>query len=281
MISIAKYYLFCVTIAAVYVLPGCKPKPDKVIVADYLVKNHLTVDIDSVMINQLLDTLLERKFQINRPYDPSFVNIYIVDSKSNAFRKEARLEQLANNCAYAGYNIIFLDDAYLRSFLDQHHVIPDPHTDELKDDQECFLYWVIGHELGHMMCGHLRGHFGEGSLDKLVQNSDLDNKAELQADSFFVHAIISSKSLRFSEERLMINILNAEIEQKIGKVETYGVGIMYDYTNEHVVSFAKQPTHPEYVVRLSRMLELSAKMGGDTGMYNMVSSFIKQLKEMQ
>ncbi len=173
-----------------------------------------------------------------------------------------------------------MDDAYLQSFLHDHHVSPDPHISYLTDDQECFMYWVIGHELGHLISGHGSKHFDTGSLDHFVINSSLENKEELQADSFFVHCIVPNQMLRQSEERLMMNILNSEIEQKIGKVQTMGVGIIYDYTNEHVVRYALQPTHPEYVIRLSRMLELSTREGGDTGLYNLVGGFIRQLREV-
>jgi hypothetical protein len=108
----------------------------------------------------------------------------------------------------------------------------------------------------------------------------LTNKQELEADYFFVASINQNPKLRSALQRLMFGILNAEIQQKVGVVQTYGVGIIYDYLDSAVVPYAQQKTHPEYVIRLARMLELSAKMSGDSGLYNHVAGFIKHLKEV-
>jgi len=265
---------------------NCKQVPADVILAKHLINEQLTTDADSVVVSHLLDTLLsgttrQGKVQINRPYAPSAINVYLIDGGA-AFIKGDRYgaDRLRGNCYFAGQGIIFIDDTYLRGFLARHQVRPDPQNNYLLDDQACFFYWAIGHELAHLVCGHLSGHFDAGSLEHFVKSSTLDNRQELQADSFFVHAITHRNKLRISEERLMMNILNTEIAQKIGPVQTVGVGLLYDYTNVHVVSYARQPTHPEYVIRLSRMLELSSKASGDIGLKNLVGGFIKQLKEV-
>jgi hypothetical protein len=85
--------------------------------------------------------------------------------------------------------------------------------------------------------------------------------------------------LRVSVETTLLDILNAEIQQKVGVIETLGVGIIYDYTNTKVVEYSRQPTHPEFVVRLGRMLELSASISGETGLHHLVTGFTRQLKE--
>lgn len=264
---------------------GCRQPPPDVVLANRLVSERMTSGSDSAEINHLLDTLTsgtawQGKVQINRLYKPNIINIYLVDGGTAFISEDNRgAAKLKGNCFYAGQGIIFIDDAYLRAFLARHGVRADPQNIYLLDDHACFLYWAIGHELGHLVCGHLSGHFDAGSLDHFVKSSSMDNRQELQADSFFVHAIVRRNKLRISEERLMMNMLNSEISQKIGPVQTMGVGLIYDYTNAHIVSYARQPTHPEYVIRLSRMLDLSSKFSGNIGLQNMVAGFIKQLKE--
>lgn len=273
-----------VAILVIWAISCRDAKSKEILIADYLLKEHLTTDTDSIEISNVLETLLENtkfrgKKQINRPYKSDLVNVYIIDGSISYIKEDAHISQLVNNCVYVGSNIIFLDVAYLKSFLNKHHVRKDSYSTQFINNQQCFLYWVIGHELGHLLCNHLAGHFESGSLEEFVNSSSIDNKAELQADSVFVHTISSNTNRRISVERLMLNILNAEIEQKVGVVEVYGVGIHYDYTNKNVVTYARQPTHPEYVIRLARMIELSSKLSGDKGLHNLVSGFIKHLKE--
>lgn len=263
---------------------SCGKTPNQVVVADYLISERLTTGLDSVDIRRVADTILHQtkwqgKIRINRPYDENYINMYVIDGGDPRVRQNDQAAQLIANCSYAGANIIFLDIAYLRTFLNRHHVSLSRDETVAKEEQQCFLYWVIGHELGHFVCGHLQGHFDSGSLDNFVKNASFDNRDELQADSFFVQSIVPRDELRSSEQSLMMSILNAEIEQKVGKVQTAGVGIIFDYTNKQIVTFSEQPTHPEYVVRLSRMLELSAKMSKDEGLYNLVSSFIIHMKQ--
>lgn len=270
---------------AITLVVCCKPKAPEIQTAGYLVTEKLTDSRDSVLVSRIADTLLSGtawrgNVFINRPYQPSGVNIYLIDGDKPLVRDNEYASTLIGNCSYAGRHILFLDEAYLSSFLPKHHVLTYPSSAGLIADSLCFLYWVIGHELGHLVCGHLHGHFDKGSLDSFVATSSLQNREELQADSFLVHALVPHYSLRISLERMVMDILNAEIEQEVGKIQTVGVGIIYDYTGKQIVTYARQPTHPEYVIRLSRMLELSTRVNGDSGMYHLVSGFIQQLKEV-
>ncbi|HEY4198771.1 MAG TPA: hypothetical protein VGM63_24695, partial [Mucilaginibacter sp.] len=165
-------------------LAACRQKPSVQITADYLLEHRLCTDHDSALIKQITDTILSNskwrdKVRINKPYDPECVNIYLFNGQAAFFRSDEQASQLSDNCYYAGYGIMFLDDAYFQSFLAAHHMDPGA--------QESLMYWIIGHELGHLICGHLSGHFSQRSLDKFVSNSTISNKEELQADSFYVN----------------------------------------------------------------------------------------------
>jgi hypothetical protein len=254
-----------------------------VALANYLIQQNFTTAKDSSQVEVALRTLLpgthyERHFQVNRTYDAKQVNTYIIDSREIHVAAAGQLSECLNNCAYIGDNIIVLDAAYIDSFLDRHHVIKD--SFDIAGTQQCFLLWILGHELGHLLCGHLDNHHFEGrSLEGFVKNASIENKEELKADSVFVSIILKTASLLTREESTMISILNAEIKQKTGEIPTAGVGLLYDYTNQHIVQYAQQPTHPEFVIRLSRMLELGSAASGNQGLHNLISRFISQLKE--
>ena len=275
-------FLLVLVISIWFFLPA--PKPPVVQWASYLIRSHLTSSKDSAAINSALDTLLQKtpntgKVRINHTYDPAAINVYIIDGNDARVINDVQVSPMISNCEYIGNRVVLLDDAYLRGFMERHHVDAGMPKFIIDRDQSSFLYWVIGHELGHLACGHLGTNFEATSLDRFVSNSTLQNEEELQADSFFVHALAPHKQRRISEETMMLDILNAEIEGKVGKIQTAGVGLIYDYTNRQIVSYAQQPTHPEFVIRLSRMLELSSKASADSGLQNLVGGFIKQLKQ--
>ena len=265
-------------------LLGCRKQASESDRANYLIKNTLTTGQDSVLIHQVLDSVLDgtkwdNRFQINKTFAPDYINIYLLDGSSSLLRSDALTQGLCGNCYYAGSHIIYLDCHYLEGFLARHKVTT-VENNYLDNDRISLYYWIIGHEAGHLVCNHLSGDFEGGALEKFVRTSTMINRHEMQADSFFVHSIIKRPHRLASEEALMLDILNAEIAGKAGQPKTAGAGILYDYSSQAVVKYARQPTHPEYVIRLSRMLELSSKLSADSGLYNLVGSFIKHLKEV-
>lgn len=252
--------------------------------ANYLLANHLSTNKDSVQISYCLHTLLngtayQSKFSINQPYDAGRVNVYLFNGISKRVSADDNFLHIKSNCAYIGSNVIMVDEAYLNSFLVRHHVDTTNESIYHLRYQTCFTYWIIGHELGHFFKGESGSHADTGYLDNFVKNSDIENKQELEADSFFVNAIAADTMLRISVETTLLNILNAEIQRKIGVIETQGVGIIFDYTNTKVVEYSRQPTHPEFVIRLGRMLELSTSKSGERGLYLLVTGFTAQLRE--
>jgi hypothetical protein len=281
--TIAAFILF-ILLSTAWLVPGCHRKPAAVRLVDYLLAQQLTTATDSAGIQQVLDTLVkgtlwESNVQINKPWLGDRVNIFIIDGSYSYVREDDNLGPYVDNCSYISSNIIILDIAFLRGFLDKHGFVWSQFDEVAKEEYHSFLLWNLGHELGHLVGQHSKAHFDGGSLDSFVQNATLDNKQEMEADSFFVQSIINNSRLRSSVEQLMIGILNAEIKQKVGIVPAYGVGIIYDYANQAVIEYARHETHPDYVIRLARMLLLSAKMSGDAGLYNLIEGFIRQLKE--
>ena len=99
-----------------FLTDGCKQEAPAVSLGNYLVKDHLTIDHDSIEIKELMDTLLENtkwsgKMQLNHIYNPEKINVYIIDGSDSYVREQDRITQIISNCAYMGSNVICLDDA--------------------------------------------------------------------------------------------------------------------------------------------------------------------------
>lgn len=78
--------------------------------------------------------------------------------------------------------------------------------------------------------------------------------------------------------RFLTDVLNSEIYNKIGETPV-GVGIHYDYTNEKIVEYLSKGSHPEYVVRLTRMLQQLASQPGLEGWKIHVDTFAKHMRK--
>lgn len=146
--------------------------------------------------------------------------------------------------------------------------------------QRALLLWVIGHEIGHITFGDAPSHFSANALTTPVANSSLGYKRELRADSFFVTRMTRSNAQAIDVAQLIIDVLNAEIRRKVGEVPA-GVGILFEYTNQRVVTYARRGTHPEFVVRGARVLELTGKSPDPNlrSLGAMVRPFIRHMRE--
>lgn len=264
---------------------SCTPeKPSELLLINYLLARHLTTNTDSMQISHCLDTLLrgieyQSKFSINQPYNAGKLNIYLFNGESEKVNTDDHFKNIRSNCSYVGSNVMMIDEGYLHSFLHKHHVETTHESIFHLTHQTCFTYWILGHELVHFFKGQSKSHYDTSYLDNFVTSSDIENKYELEADSFFVNTIATDKMLLVSVETTLLDLLNAEMQQKNGVIETQGAGIIYDYTNSKVVEYSRQLTHPEFVVRLGRMLELSTLKSDESGLHLVVMGFTAQLKE--
>jgi len=110
--------------------------------------------------------------------------------------------------------------------------------------------------------------------------SALDQRQELQADSFYVSRIVADSATSIAAAAMLTELVNRQIEKKVGVVTVAGVGIHYDYTGQDVVTFSPTGTHPEYVIRAARALELLGRQNRPyLSVGPMIESFIRSMKE--
>jgi hypothetical protein len=150
---------------------------------------------------QLMSTRQLRGFAINpQSLDDTLINlIFFTDDPDNAFR------EFHGNCAYTGYKNIIVGD--LRFIRDLAGIDNVPQYPLLSDGfnvsatirammANVAAIWVIGHEIGHLACGHDLRHFrfdGEGATG-MIQNRDgkpngVSFTIEQQADEFVWQAL--------------------------------------------------------------------------------------------
>lgn len=217
-------------------------------------------------------TPFEGRVIINQPRQPGHLRVTL------AMGREVTA---SDTCiAIPPLETIECDAAFLDSFLTKHRVfarLKDEQAFLKTQDQRAFVFWVIGHELGHIMRGDAAGSFDANSLDQLVADSDLDRAAELAADEYAA-AQIAKLPDHWKIESMLIDLLNAEIESKVGPTDVPGVGLIFDYRDSSHIDFVNRGTHPEFVIRGTRMLTVLADSYPDDGLLNMVEDFAKHLR---
>ena len=242
---------------------------------------------EAVMPLLVSGTPFENRWQINGSPRNGFVNLYFLKSGLKHQRLPAGASALLGNCTYAGeHGIIFCDSDFLAEFLPMHgfDTVPAHRTEHVAISvrtRETFLFWVLGHELGHIVNGDGAVHFGnQAGMEQPIARDDLNQKRELKADEYCARrAYASNRSLDL--ETFLLGLVNNEIEAKVGVVKVAGVGILWDYTNKKVVEYLNAGDHPEYVVRATRLLIATGNISGDPAITNLSTAFMKHMRQKQ
>lgn len=252
-----------------------------------LLANERTVNYERTLSLVTKGTKFENRWQVNQQVKDDYLNVFVLKAGiRNLPDLPEGLGEFFGSCTSLGEkNIVICDDRFVGTFLEVHNV-PDmikAHPD--RDNQwrrhnEAFLYWVLGHEIGHIIKGHGAAHFGSGSdkLEKETPDSSIEYDQELVADAFLVNQVSKDKEMSLSLVTMSIDLLNAEIREKVG-VTPVGAGILFDYTNKKLVRYMRLRTHPEYVIRLTRVLQKLGELEGNEGLKNMADAFARNLRE--
>jgi len=232
------------------------------------------------------ETSFDKRWQVNKVIKTDYLNVFLMKAGlRTAPGSPPELKPYFGSCTYLGENNIVLCDVdFLNSFLEKRDIKNYLRSHPDKDAQweryqDSFLIWVLGHELGHVIKRHSAAHFGEDNFEQLVASTSLDQQQEVEADAFLVKRVLSDKDQTLNLSVMLIDVLNAEIRSKVGNDLPQGAGILFDYNDKKVVRYMSLRRHPEFVVRVTRMLQQIGSSKGNEGLKSMTDAFAKHMRE--
>jgi hypothetical protein len=125
--------------------------------------------------------------------------------------------------------------------------------------------WVLGHEIGHLTQKGAESTADVAPLLSDVPGRRLTQKTEVLADEHVFHGSGLDESERQNLAGFLIAALNAELKLKYCPTRDVvqlctaipaGVGIIYDYNRINGLDIDASKPHPEFLLRLIRLLEL-------------------------
>jgi hypothetical protein len=125
--------------------------------------------------------------------------------------------------------------------------------------------WVLGHEIGHITQKSTESTADITSLLSDVPGRRLIQTTEVRADEQVLHGSGLDESEREDLAGFLVAALNAELRLKycptrdvvqLCRAIPAGVGIIYDYNRINGLDIDASRPHPEFLLRLIRLLEL-------------------------
>jgi hypothetical protein len=205
---------------------------------------------------------------------------------------------ILHNCNYIGIsNTIICSqdtlDAFFAKYLKEeadvrylpgkHPLRPDDLT--VATARRAFLFWVLGHELGHLANGDVDSHFATTlGLQEFASADELQQEKELRADAYCAELIVKPASgiehvtyVKILEQILIILANDEVITRHLAKGQ--GPGLLKYYSSSEIIAYENQGDHPEYVIRATRMLRILAGLTKDDALTSMADSFELHLKQ--
>lgn len=126
--------------------------------------------------------------------------------------------------------------------------------------------WVLGHEIGHLTVNTAESTADLNSLLSEVPGRRLVQATEVLADQHVFDGSGLTEAEREDLSGFLIAALNAELHLKYCPTQDVvrictkipaGVGIIFDYNNPQGLDIDASKPHPEFLLRLVRLLKLS------------------------
>jgi hypothetical protein len=125
--------------------------------------------------------------------------------------------------------------------------------------------WVLGHEIGHMTTKGTDFKADVPSLLSDVPGRRLTQITEVLADAYVLRGSGLGDTERDDVAGFLVSALNAELRLKYCPTRDVvqqchsvpaGVGILYDYNRVNGLNIDASKSHPEFLIRLIRLLEM-------------------------
>ncbi len=221
------------------------------------------------------DTRLEDRWMVDRPPSSGGLSAYLVDSSQPGARRFFTMyPTLANNCAASPTGRLIVCDVKLFQQIEA-RVMRSTHPSQAAAIRRAIVLWIVSHEVGHVLLGHSGAHFfSDLPADPSVATTKIQN-LETAADDFAADRLAHAPDE--VGPAMLISLINSEVVSKVGVPEQYGVGILYDYGTK--LDYSTGCSHPEYIIRATRMLHRYADERKSAGMKYMLRSYSAQLAE--
>lgn len=259
--------------------------------------------IASNSIKTLLSgTKYEESYSLNRYKRGSELSIYVFDTRISALRSR----QYMNSCGYLPNaraivcDVKFVDEFLQRRDIDKEivpfegdrstgtpFVLREASAESYDEARRFMIDWVLGHELGHYVSGHSYSHFAPNAFNEKAEPRSISQLREVEADRFVASKLNprTPEGLKFFMH--LMYMLNVEIKMKAcpgssplqlcDKINP-GVGILLPNIK---LWFSSKESHPEYVIRIFRMIkQIHEKYGvGGVGYLNdQITEFLNEEK---
>lgn len=237
---------------------------------------NFTIDIAQ---KYLVSTPFEGKLVLNKPPTNSTFTIILFNSQ---FTTPSSVE-FKNNClSRCDPPLIVCDISFVDLFLkelyldveefydhDEDHAVDEPinlrpiSTEKISTLRKFLFTWVIGHEIGHIINGHRKAFFEGTSLIEKADLRAISQQQEIEADAFVLKKIDPCSDANRSFYQFLIfdimnNVLKMKACPKLTPLEycnkiPYGVGLLQPNIP---LLYSVESSHPEYVIRLHRIIKL-------------------------
>ncbi len=253
-----------------------------------------SIEMDLHQILQWTDNF--NKYQINKEPVDGLLNIFVFNSnKFPEYPTFSELQIFKYNCvSFIDFDSIVIDIGFVYWYIENHNkryfnLYSNDRQSDFKSNikksnwkessERLMFFWVFGHELGHSFHRHNNSSFCKLDFQRLYIESSA-HQIEIEADLFFVELVSKEPQLHTQLINFFTNMLNEEIALKIGLDTPPGVLIHFDYMGKNPVEYSKYGSHPEFVVRITKILYELAKLSGSQQHMRMIESFSATLKEL-
>jgi hypothetical protein len=273
------FWLFALALVLVFLLsPSMNEKIASDILSEKITSDKWNGEAQEDLAMLTVGTKFQGKWQINKPLKSDWLNVYLLKPGflSQSEKQYELLKNLENNCAYLGTpNMVVCDGQFLQQFM-SNRVASTPYFDltdkgyvtnydtineiSERSDEDDLLLWMLGHELGHVVHRDSPAHFQASAFDRFVSSKSLSQHIEVEADAFLAQQL--KKDIKRREQMLgyLQYLLELEIAQRQQSVITSNKMQSFVGPGLHAylipVSYITTNSHPEYVIRCVRLLDL-------------------------
>lgn len=236
------------------------------------------LEIPPAEVRQFLDkivvgTVYEHRIVVNAaPRKPEDVVILFLGKGTSWRWPHSRFQGMCQ--ALSGEQTIVCDAAYFSTYLVQ-VLGRRPEASSIIG----FQTWVLGHELGHIAQGDEGAHFSGTYIPTRIELRNLEQqRKEYRADCWMVQRLLAVQdgARIFGVERTAIDFINSRV-RKVSRNPPMGVGIIFDYATLDPYDFRGFSTHPDMLLRATRILHVSADERNDEALEGMVAPLIRKL----